>query len=105
VVRAHETLCEAEVRRAERRSSPDSWQRAVAAGITEGDAHRTAYAQFREAEAVLATRGDRSRVIEALTAANRTATAIGAEQLRQEIEALARHIRTDLTDQATHQDS
>ena len=57
VTRLHEALCDAEHRRAKGQSDPESW-RAVAAC---DDPHRTAYAGFREAEAVLSRRGSRTR--------------------------------------------
>ena len=98
VTRAHRVLCEAEVGRAEGRSDPDLWRRAADAGAAEGDPYRTAYARFREAEAVLASRGDRARAVDALTAAHATARELGAEPLRSEIEALARRARIELSD-------
>jgi DNA-binding CsgD family transcriptional regulator/tetratricopeptide (TPR) repeat protein len=101
VTRTHQALCEAEVDRAEGRSDPDLWHRAADAGIAEGDPYRTAYARFREAEAVLASRGERARAVDALTAANATANELGAEPLLQEIEALARHARIELSEEPT----
>ena len=95
--RAHQALCEAEVGRAEGRSEPDVWHRAADAGAAEGDPYRTAYARFREAEAVLTSRGDRARAVDALTAAQATAQRLGAQPLRREIEALARRARIELT--------
>jgi DNA-binding CsgD family transcriptional regulator/tetratricopeptide (TPR) repeat protein len=97
VTRAHQALAEAELGRAEGRSEPDVW-RAADAGA-EGGPQRTAYARFREAEAVLASRGDRTRAIDALITAHATATRLGAEPLRREIEGLARRGRIELTDE------
>jgi hypothetical protein len=74
------------------------WQRAAAAGTAEGNPQRTAYARHREAEAILATSGDPSRAIDALTAAYATANKLGARPLRREIEALARRARIELSD-------
>ena len=99
MTRAHKALCGAELGRATGRSAPDLWCRAIDAGTAEGGAHRTAYARFREAEAVLASRGARARAVDALTAAHATARQLGAEPLRHEIEALARRARIELTDQ------
>jgi DNA-binding CsgD family transcriptional regulator/tetratricopeptide (TPR) repeat protein len=99
VTHAHQALCEAEVGRAEGRSDPERWQRAADAGAAEGDPYRTAYARFREAEAVLASRGDRARAVDALTAAHATAAELAAEPLRREIGALARRARITLTDE------
>jgi DNA-binding NarL/FixJ family response regulator len=77
------------------------WHRAADAGVAEGDPSRTAYARFREAEAVLASRGERARAVDALTAANATANGLGAEPLLREIEALARRARIELSDEPT----
>jgi DNA-binding CsgD family transcriptional regulator/tetratricopeptide (TPR) repeat protein len=101
VTHTHQALCEAELDRAEGRSDPDMWHRAAEAGADEGDPFRTAYARFREAEAVLASRGERARAVGALTAANATANELGAEPLLGEIEALARRARIELSDEPT----
>ena len=97
--RPHQRLCIAEVCRAEGRSDPDQWRRVTAAGSVEGGQRGTAYAGFREAEALLATRGDRARAVSVLTAAHVTARQLAAGPLRQEIESLARRARIDLSDQ------
>jgi DNA-binding CsgD family transcriptional regulator len=101
VRRAHRALADAEVGRAEGRSEPDAWRRAADASL--GMPHRTAYARFREAEAVLSSRGDRSRAMEAISTAHVIAGQIGAEPLRREIEGLARRARIDLSDTPTSQ--
>ena len=55
-------------------------------------------ARFREGEAVLTSRGDRARAVDACsTAAQATAQRLGAQPLRREIEALARRARIELT--------
>jgi DNA-binding CsgD family transcriptional regulator len=97
VLRAHRALCEAELGRAEGRSDPDLWSKAADAGAVDGLLYRTAYARFREAEAVLACRGHRARAVDALTAAHAAARQLGVEPLRHEIEALARRARIELT--------
>jgi DNA-binding CsgD family transcriptional regulator len=99
VTRTHQALCDAELGRAEGRSDPDLWHKAADAGVADGEPYRTAYARFREAEAVLASRGDRARAVDALTAAHATAKRLGAEPLLREIEGLARRARIELTDQ------
>jgi DNA-binding NarL/FixJ family response regulator/tetratricopeptide (TPR) repeat protein len=101
VTRTHQALCEAEVGRAEGRSEHEMWHRAADAGVADGDPYRTAYARFREAEAVLASGGDRARAVEALTVANATADGLGAEPLLREIEALARRARIELSHEPT----
>lgn len=98
VARSHGALCEAELARAEGRSDPDAWRMAAEASLGEGHRYPVAYARFREAEAVLATRVDRARAIDALTAADAIANELGAEPVRREIEALARRARIELTD-------
>lgn len=98
VTRAHQALAEAELGRAEGRSEPHAWHRAADGGA-EGGPQRTAYARFREAEAVLASRGDRARAVDALTTGHATAKRLGAEPLRREIEGLARRARIELTDE------
>ena len=95
---AHQELCDAEVGRAEGRSDPDHWRRVTAAGATEGDWRGAAYAGFREAEALLATSGDRARAVRVLTTAHITAGQLAAEPLRLEIESLARRARIELSD-------
>jgi DNA-binding CsgD family transcriptional regulator/tetratricopeptide (TPR) repeat protein len=97
VTRAHRALADAEVGRAEGRSEPDAWQRAADAGADWVSPQLTAYARFREAEAVLASRGDRARAIDALNAAHAGAKRLGAEPLRREIEGLARRARIELS--------
>jgi DNA-binding CsgD family transcriptional regulator/tetratricopeptide (TPR) repeat protein len=99
VTRAHRALAEAEVGRAEGRSEPDAWRTVAGAGAAQGAPQRTAYAQFREAEAVLASRGDRARAIVALAAAHAATRELGAEPLGREIEGLARRARIELTDE------
>src|SRR5918994_925912 len=99
ITRAHQALCEAELGRAEGRPDPDLWHDVADAGTTGAEPQRTAYAQFREAEAVLASRGDRARAIDVLTAAHATAQRLRAEPLRREIEGLARRARIELTDE------
>jgi DNA-binding NarL/FixJ family response regulator len=98
VTRALLALCEAELGRAEGRSDPDMWRRVADTGATQADPSQTAYARFREAEAVLASRGDRARAVDALTVANAAASELGAEPLRRKIESLARRARIELTD-------
>ncbi len=98
-MRAHEELCDAEVGRAEGHSDPDQWCRVTATGATDGDWRGAAYSGYREAEALLATRGDRARAVRVLTAAHVTAGQLAAEPLRQEIESLARRARIELSDQ------
>ena len=93
-----EALCVAEVGRAEGHSDPDEWGRVSATGAAEGDWRGAAYSGYREAEALLATSGDRARAVRVLTAAHVTAGKLAAEPLRHEIESLARRARIELSD-------
>ena len=52
VLEAHDALSEAEVSRAQGRGDPETWRRVAAADPAEGGPYRSAYARFREAEAV-----------------------------------------------------
>jgi DNA-binding CsgD family transcriptional regulator len=97
VARRHRILCDAELSRAEGRSEAPLWRSAADAATSEGDPYRTAYAQFREAEAILARRGKRVGAVDALRSAHATARRLGAEPLRQQVEALARRARVVLT--------
>jgi DNA-binding CsgD family transcriptional regulator len=98
VLGAHRALCDAEVGRAEGQLDPDGWHRVATASAFEGGPHQVAYAGFREAEALLASGGDRARAIDALTAVHKAAKQLAAEPLRHEIEALARRARIELSD-------
>jgi DNA-binding CsgD family transcriptional regulator/tetratricopeptide (TPR) repeat protein len=99
VTRAHRALADAEVERAEGEATPGAWHRA--ADVTAGAPHRHAYARFREAEAVLSSRGERARAVDVLISAHVLAGELRAEPLRREVEDLARRARIDLTDRAT----
>jgi DNA-binding CsgD family transcriptional regulator len=91
-------LSEAELLRLGGTSDAAAWA-AVAAGWEHlGRPYPTAYARYREAEAVLAGRGDRKRATAALTSVVEVATALGAEPLRREAEALAQRARLSLED-------
>jgi hypothetical protein len=97
VTRAHRALCDAELARAEGRSDPDMWRSAADARAAQGELHQTAYARFREAEAVLASRGNHALAAHALAAAYATARQLGAGPLCREIDALARRARIKLS--------
>jgi class 3 adenylate cyclase/DNA-binding CsgD family transcriptional regulator/tetratricopeptide (TPR) repeat protein len=89
-------LCEAELSRAEGSTDPEQWLKAGDALVAAGQPHPTAYARFREAEALLAAGGERTRVGTVLSAADAGATELGAVPLRAEITALARRARITL---------
>jgi DNA-binding CsgD family transcriptional regulator/tetratricopeptide (TPR) repeat protein len=89
-------LCRAELARLEGRPSPPSWAEAARAWDAIGRPFTTAYARFREAEALLAARGERADAARALSAAWATCVSLGAAPLRAEIELLARQARIEL---------
>jgi DNA-binding CsgD family transcriptional regulator len=99
-VAADFALCEAELARAEGSTDPERWLKAGDALAATGQPHPTAYARFREAEALLAARGERTHVVAVLSTAHAGATELGAVPLCTEIEALARRARITLVEQA-----
>jgi DNA-binding CsgD family transcriptional regulator len=95
-VRALAALSKAECTRARGRSDPAAWLDAVAACDAWGAPFRDAYARWRLAEAMLAGRAPRADAAGPLREAHAAAVSVGAELLRQEIEALARRARIEL---------
>jgi ATP/maltotriose-dependent transcriptional regulator MalT len=89
-------LCEAEATRLDRRPDPDAWIRSTEAWTRLGRHYVAAYGRWREAEARLAVRGDRTLVAAALRAALAVAERLGAEPLRTEVLGLAGRARLDL---------
>jgi DNA-binding CsgD family transcriptional regulator len=89
-------LCEAEASRFEGLGDPGAW--ATAARLFEElpQKYPTAYARFREAEALLSTRRDSSRARVSLREAHAAALTMGAAPLRGAIEELALRARVDL---------
>jgi DNA-binding NarL/FixJ family response regulator len=74
--------------------SPSAW--ATVAEIAAHDRHLLGYARFREAEALLLTRGVRQQAITALTEASTIATSLGAVPLAADVQALAERARLTL---------
>ncbi len=94
-------LCEAEGQRVLGIAEPSAW-----AAVAEGWEHHhrplpAAYARFRLAEALLATRETRSDAAPALREAHDSTVALGARPLQADIELLARHARIELATDAT----
>ena len=89
-------LAEAETRRLVRESDPDAWRAAADAWAALPRPYPDAYARWREAEARLASRGDRSEAADALRRALAIVERLGAEPLRREIAALATRARLDV---------
>jgi DNA-binding CsgD family transcriptional regulator/tetratricopeptide (TPR) repeat protein len=77
-------------------SDPEAWAAAVAAWERLGQPLRAAYAGFRHAEALLAA-GDRDPAAQALSRAAEVTGRLGARLLEDEVQALARRARLDLT--------
>jgi DNA-binding CsgD family transcriptional regulator/tetratricopeptide (TPR) repeat protein len=98
--RCHAALGEAEWSRLEGRSDPQLWQRTAEGWERLQLPYPAAYARFRQAEALLATRAPRAQTQIVLQAAHQTAVALGAGPLRREIELLARRGRLDLEKRA-----
>jgi len=88
--------CEAEYARVQGESDPERWLAAVAAWEESGHPYPLAVARWRAAEALLARRVDRARAAELLGRGHATASSLGAEPLRGELERLARLGRVDL---------
>ncbi len=86
----------AEARRLDGRSDPACWE--AAAGALEGwiAPHEAAYARYRQAEALLATR-ERAAACEALREAHRRACDLGLAPLLEQIRSLSRRGRVSLT--------
>ncbi|MGK5684115.1 helix-turn-helix transcriptional regulator [Actinoplanes sp. URMC 104] len=87
-------LWRAELTRVAGASDPDAWAQAAAAWETLGRPHRSAYARWRQAEALLRSTGRTARVRDCLRAA--AAAADQHAPLLAEIRALARLARLDL---------
>jgi DNA-binding CsgD family transcriptional regulator len=96
---AFRALTAAEADRAGGRNDPAAWQRAADAFSAISEPYTAAYAQFRLAEALLASGSDAaSDAASALRTAHATTDALGERPLRGEIEALARRARISLAD-------
>lgn len=89
-------VAHAELARLRAMSDPELWDRAAEAWDALSVPYRVAYCRFRQAEAVLVTDGSRSQATELLRAAHGTSAALGAQPLREEVEALARRGRIAL---------
>ena len=92
-------LCDAEHQRLVGIPAPDAWRVSAEAWEAVGRPYPAAYARWRQAEALLAGRGDRKIAAAALIAAVETATRLGAEPLRSEAEALALRARLTLVNE------
>jgi DNA-binding CsgD family transcriptional regulator len=86
-------LMHAELSRVRGTADPGAWHEAASAWEGVGDGCRVAYAQWREAEAHIAGGSGRAAASAAATAALRTAAGVGAEHVREAVEALVRRTR------------
>jgi ATP/maltotriose-dependent transcriptional regulator MalT len=91
-------LAIAEASRAAGASDPAAWTVAARAASTRPAPYQVAYARFREAEALLATRADRQLVAHTLSEARRIADGLDARPLRDAVEAMAARGRIELAD-------
>jgi DNA-binding CsgD family transcriptional regulator len=89
-------LWDGERSRLEGRSDPVRWDVAAAAWSALRRPYPTAYAQYRQAEALLANRAPRAQAAEPLRAAHTVAVRLGATPLRRELELLAQRGRIQL---------
>jgi DNA-binding CsgD family transcriptional regulator len=97
-------ICAAEVSRAHREHAPALWQSAAVAWLALARPYPAAYARYRRAEAILASRGPRSEATADLRAAHGMATVLGALPLRGDIETLARQARIELAEERERPD-
>jgi DNA-binding NarL/FixJ family response regulator len=87
---------EAEGSRLHRHSDAALWDAAARRREALAQPWETAYARFRQAEAILAGRGDRQEALRLLRGAHTIATKLGARPLVERIEGLARRARVRL---------
>jgi DNA-binding CsgD family transcriptional regulator/tetratricopeptide (TPR) repeat protein len=93
-------LARAEQSRLEGRSDTKRWQAAAGAWERLAYPFEAAYARFRQAEALLASRSHHKQAETVLRPAHQTAAGLGAAPLRREIELLAQRGRLRLEDHA-----
>jgi len=96
VARAHLASCRAEVARAEGDPAVELWAEATAAWRGLQAPYASAYASWRQGEAMLAAGGARGMAARTLRDGHRAASDLGAAPLCREIDLLARRSRIDL---------
>jgi DNA-binding CsgD family transcriptional regulator/tetratricopeptide (TPR) repeat protein len=94
LARAHAAGCEAEFTRLQLRSDPKQWAELAATWDTISELYDAAYARWRQAEALLATKAAGAAAV--LRQAHQTTVALGEIPLRHELERLAQRARIDL---------
>ena len=102
---AERALWAAELTRLDGAADPDAWHAAADAWQQLGLGYRAAYAQWRQAEALLACGAGAGRAAGPLRDGHATTVRLGAVPLRAEIEALARRARISLTPAAASADT
>jgi DNA-binding CsgD family transcriptional regulator/tetratricopeptide (TPR) repeat protein len=93
---ARVALCDAELARLAGHGDPEPWAAAANAWERLGEPYPTAYARWRQGEALLLAGVAREQVEPLVRAAHAAASELGAVPLRAELEALARRGRLDL---------
>ena len=96
VVDAVAAIGDGERSRLEETSDPAAWSSAVEATRTMGMVYLTAYARFRQGEAVMGATGDRDEAVGHIRGALDAARAMGAGPLQRLIERVARRARLDV---------
>jgi len=99
VIRASRAVCAAHASRIGGAGDPGLWAGARRHWETCHDPYHAAYARWREAEALLALGRDRARAETLVRDAHAVVGELGAQPLRDEIEALARRARIALDQQ------
>jgi DNA-binding CsgD family transcriptional regulator/tetratricopeptide (TPR) repeat protein len=99
----HLAAAEAEMSRVEGDSDPSAWSSVAARWEELGLPLELAYAQWRQAEAILLSDGDRGAAAELLSSAAAAASAAGAEPLLEGVESLARRARLPLSEKPTRE--
>ena len=94
---AERALWGAELTRLDGAADPHAWHTAAGAWQQLGLGYRAAYAQWREAEALLASGAGAGRAAEPLRDGHATTVRLGAVPLRAGIEALAQRARISFT--------
>ncbi len=89
-------LAKGELTRLMGRSSATAWATAAATAVELQHSHEAAYSRFRQAEALLLSRGSRAAAQAAAVEAHQIASALGAAPLQREIERLAVRSRLDV---------
>jgi ATP/maltotriose-dependent transcriptional regulator MalT len=93
---AHDALARAELQRLLGKPAASAWRHAAQAAHAAADPYRVAYAQWRSAEALLASPGGRPEAAAVLARARAGAQTLRAVPLQREIDALFRAARLEL---------